>query len=246
MTSDELRLALTLSVCYTILVGGKAPPGKAPMTTFRSPHPGEDLGNYAEAALAWSESADYEATVALAGEAREAAAIGGFRWRKWDGEWIAVSDSAAATVGDKVVITKANGDSAEHEVVGKFGPGYLVRKVFAKTVTTGGVEAEAGEVYLTADGKYVKVTKARAGHLYAKVFDRGWQCAPGALGLLDHKLTAEEAAAFGFKYERCVFCSLKLGDDGEGRSVEVGYGATCAKKHSLPWGVKAVAAAKAA
>lgn len=48
--------------------------------------------------------------------------------------------------------------------------------------------------------------------------------------------TADEAAALGHLTDHCCFCGLTLTDDGEGRSVEVGYGPVCARKHNLPWG----------
>lgn len=48
-----------------------------------------------------------------------------------------------------------------------------------------------------------------------------------------HRLTAAEAAHYGRLYGRCVFCGRALSDD---RSIAVGYGATCAKHHDLPWG----------
>ena len=47
------------------------------------------------------------------------------------------------------------------------------------------------------------------------------------------RATAEEAAAFGALTGRCVFCSRKLTDE---RSIEVGYGQTCAAREGLPWG----------
>ena len=48
--------------------------------------------------------------------------------------------------------------------------------------------------------------------------------------------TAAEAASLGWATHHCCFCGLELTDDGEGRSVDVGYGPICAQKNGLPWG----------
>lgn len=45
---------------------------------------------------------------------------------------------------------------------------------------------------------------------------------------------AEMAAAYGKKTGRCCFCALHLTD---ARSLDVGYGAICAKHYRLPWDV---------
>jgi Family of unknown function (DUF6011) len=46
---------------------------------------------------------------------------------------------------------------------------------------------------------------------------------------------AGTAAAYGKATGECCFCGLELSD---GRSLEVGYGGTCAKRYALPWGTK--------
>lgn len=46
---------------------------------------------------------------------------------------------------------------------------------------------------------------------------------------------AKMASEHGHKTGQCCFCSIPLTD---ARSVEVGYGKTCAKNFSLPWGKK--------
>lgn len=48
--------------------------------------------------------------------------------------------------------------------------------------------------------------------------------------------TAAEAAALGHATHHCCFCGIELTDEGNGRSVEVGYGPICANKNGLPWG----------
>ena len=44
---------------------------------------------------------------------------------------------------------------------------------------------------------------------------------------------AGAAKAYAALTDRCSFCNLPLEDE---RSVDAGYGPTCAKKHGLPWG----------
>ena len=50
------------------------------------------------------------------------------------------------------------------------------------------------------------------------------------------RATAEEAADLGHTTHHCCFCARELTDDGEGRSIEVGYGPVCAARNGLPWG----------
>jgi NADH pyrophosphatase NudC (nudix superfamily) len=89
------------------------------------------------------------------------------------------------------------------------------------------------------DGQYVKVQENLAGtRLYAKVWDgEGWdyESAKGVFSRLTPamKLSAADASEFGKLYGHCVFCGRKLTDE---RSIEVGYGPTCAANNSLPWG----------
>ena len=94
----------------------------------------------------------------------------------------------------------------------------------------------SGRVYTNAKGQIIKAIKGKSGRWYAKVrVVGGWDYLPGGLAGV-RSLTADEAAAFGHEYERCVFCYTKLEDDGPDRSVHVGYGPVCAKKYNLPWG----------
>jgi len=46
------------------------------------------------------------------------------------------------------------------------------------------------------------------------------------------------AAEHGKTTGLCCFCNHKLGEGEDKRSVDVGYGPTCAKKFGVPWGVK--------
>lgn len=48
--------------------------------------------------------------------------------------------------------------------------------------------------------------------------------------------TADEAAGLGWTTHHCCFCGIELTDEGENRSVEVGYGPVCAENNGLPWG----------
>lgn len=108
---------------------------------------------------------------------------------------------------------------------------------------------EAGEaltpgIYRAIDGGTWKVTQAKAGHLYAMAgtilpdTKPSWEFVKGGMRNLvgAHRLTADEAAAIGHLTSHCCFCGIELTDDGEGRSVQVGYGPVCAKNNGLPWG----------
>lgn len=101
----------------------------------------------------------------------------------------------------------------------------------------GGLDLEVDRVYVTGDGRFVRVYKGRNG-LYGKVrLDAGgWEYTPGVLPAIVGTPTAEQAAAWGHEHDRCVFCSTPLSDDGPRRSVEIGYGPICAEKYGLPWG----------
>ena len=48
--------------------------------------------------------------------------------------------------------------------------------------------------------------------------------------------TAAEAASLGHTTHHCCFCGLELTDDGDNKSIDVGYGPVCARKNNLPWG----------
>lgn len=100
---------------------------------------------------------------------------------------------------------------------------------------TATVEAEAGRVYVTTDGRIVRVQRTRDGQrLYGKVWtDGGWEYDRGVLRSLDHLITADEAAAWGHAHDHCVFCARSLTTP---ESTEVGYGPVCAANNDLPWG----------
>ena len=97
------------------------------------------------------------------------------------------------------------------------------------------VQASHGEVWLTADGRIVRVKESQSsGNCYGMVWNgRTWDYTPGIMNYLDHQMTADEAQAFGHEHQWCVFCSLPLSDP---RSEYAGYGPTCARKRDLPWG----------
>lgn len=49
----------------------------------------------------------------------------------------------------------------------------------------------------------------------------------------EHALTVEQAKQWGALYGTCAYCGKVLTDE---RSIEAGYGETCARNRSLPWG----------
>ena len=105
-------------------------------------------------------------------------------------------------------------------------------------------EALTEGFYRATDGGTWQVRNNKQGFPYAMAgiilpgVKPQWEYVRGGMRLLAgaHRLTADEAAAIGALTHHCVFCSRELTDDGEGRSVEVGYGPICARKHGLPWG----------
>lgn len=99
-------------------------------------------------------------------------------------------------------------------------------------------ELDEGAIYVTEDGRFIKVVRSQRGSLYGKVFSEEtgkWEYAPALLNGLDNddKVNAEQAAAFGKQHNRCVFCTRSLADE---RSRNVGYGPDCADNNGLPWG----------
>jgi hypothetical protein len=66
-------------------------------------------------------------------------------------------------------------------------------------------------------------------------FSRSWSCKDEDVALVSDFSAnpAGLAAQHGRLTGHCCFCSKKLSDE---RSVEVGYGETCAKNYGLPWG----------
>lgn len=162
-----------------------------------------------------------------------------YRWAKVGDEWLARGPQARS--GDRIVITKADGSTADAVVVEPWPHGeglHRVRRAYDAQANAPKVDLEAGKVYTTADGRFVKVTLTRAGRQIGKVRldEGGWEYVPGVLKHITGPVTAEQAAAWGHDHDRCVFCGRDLTDDGAGRSVEVGYGPVCAEKHGLPWG----------
>jgi hypothetical protein len=94
------------------------------------------------------------------------------------------------------------------------------------------------------EGNYYKVVQASTtDRWYASEWDQdtnggagSWQyLGRGPLHFLgkQHRVTAEQAAAWGHLTGVCVFCTRRLTD---ARSIEVGYGPVCAARESLPWG----------
>lgn len=100
---------------------------------------------------------------------------------------------------------------------------------------------EHGQVWVTVGGAYVRIKKSNtSGRLYGLVWNERaeeWDYELGretnCLQHLDHRITAEEASAWGHEHQWCVFCSRPLSDP---RSEFAGYGEKCASNNHLPWG----------
>ncbi len=106
--------------------------------------------------------------------------------------------------------------------------------------------ALAEEGFYKVGTTYFKVQKAvhGSGRNYAKELvelpvkgeSKGqWEMARGVVYRLrkEDLVSAEEAAKFGQLYGTCCFCWRELTDE---RSIEAGYGPTCAENRGLPWG----------
>lgn len=115
-------------------------------------------------------------------------------------------------------------------------------KVFPSlaTLTQTDAAAEVEGVYCGDTGVYFKVVSGtNTGNYYAKSWDTtedAWVYAgrrPLHELTLAHKVTAEQAEAFGHITGSCVFCTRKLTDE---RSIVAGYGPKCAENNGLPWG----------
>ena len=108
----------------------------------------------------------------------------------------------------------------------------------------------AGLYVVGPDGEWSSfwlVRKARQGeHVYAMRLmsepregeKLDWSFVKGGMSTVrrGRAATAAEAAGLGWATHHCCFCGIELTDEGEGRSVEVGYGPVCANNNGLPWG----------
>lgn len=111
----------------------------------------------------------------------------------------------------------------------------IPRDATVSAASTLPIPASHGEIWVTTRGSFVRVKESQqTGNLYGLEWQgSNWVYTPGIMGVLDHKITAEEAAAWGHEHQWCVFCSRPLSDP---RSEFAGYGETCARKNMLPWG----------
>jgi hypothetical protein len=102
----------------------------------------------------------------------------------------------------------------------------------ASTPASSAPRKPATEGMYVLDGTVYKVLRAvhGSGRLYAqRLTPDGFQAERGALNWLTqaHRMTAEEAAAYGNLYGRCVRCQAPLTD---GESIKRGIGPICATK----------------
>lgn len=101
--------------------------------------------------------------------------------------------------------------------------------------------AEANEFHQIGDDIFRTVANRTRTRIYAQrarvAFDGRihWMYAGGVVNTLtaDTRMTAEQAAAFGHRTGRCVFCARTIRTN---ESLAVGYGPVCADRHGLPWG----------
>ena len=101
-------------------------------------------------------------------------------------------------------------------------------------------DPQPGDIVQTGTDLFY-IVASKAGRPYAKRMVGGkWTYESGAMStarqgsILTGEALAEWASAYGKAHGFCMFCSLELTDQ---RSVDAGYGPTCANKYDLPWGV---------
>lgn len=93
--------------------------------------------------------------------------------------------------------------------------------------------------YYRMDGQFYKVQTSRgSGRNYSMLWDgERWDYESGKRAYRSltaaMALSAEDAKAFGDQYHACIFCAQELTDQ---RSIDAGYGPTCAGNRGLPWG----------
>jgi hypothetical protein len=165
------------------------------------------------------------------------------KWRKQGDIWCVVGSAEQITVGATVTVTSSRGEQsvtiasiAHTDDAGRvYGIPAQDDKVKGKSVTEPGFywkDSEIIEAYLTRNNQLV-------GRLIHSHGEKEYLGKRGLIGL-DKPMTTEElaefAAAWGFAQKHCMFCGKSLGDEGDNRSVEVGYGPKCAAKNGLPWG----------
>lgn len=84
---------------------------------------------------------------------------------------------------------------------------------------------------------YYKVQRSQTGNVYAKEWDGAeWlYCGRKPLYFLttEDTITADDASRFGKVTGQCINCGRGLTDE---RSLQVGYGPTCAANNGWPWG----------
>lgn len=82
-------------------------------------------------------------------------------------------------------------------------------------------------MYCAEDGSIAKVQKSLNGFLYAKKLNldtKKFEFAKGLVYHLVHRMTIEEAEAFGIKYGFCCHCGRMLTNP---ESVKLGIGPIC-------------------
>jgi hypothetical protein len=98
---------------------------------------------------------------------------------------------------------------------------------------------EVTEGFYRVGSKTIMVYLSKNGRLTGKVLNSAgkyvWVAGLVQEASVGHRLTAEEAAEYGRATGQCIVCCRSLTDD---RSLEVGYGKTCAGNNGWPWGAK--------
>lgn len=163
------------------------------------------------------------------------------RWKKHNGDWVLSGPADVLVPGATVTVHKSNG-STQTKVVGS-----VVSTEGAYALATVGADPAQAEpkvdprsllgAHLDANGNVVRVyVGQQSGNVLTKTWlDGRWEYtgrSPLSSLSEDTRLSAEQAAAFGQSTSWCCYCGRLLEDP---RSLDTGYGPTCAKKYGLPW-----------
>ena len=182
---------------------------------------GQDVSNFAASEAITALLAVQEILPTPAGEVR---------WAKLNNVWLLKGDAATLVTGATVTVTARKGES--QKVVG------TIIRTEGETVWAAPAEAAEPEVppveglYRRDDGVVILAKLTRRGFLVGHEVEpngnREYLGKAGLAGLTpEHKLTLEQAKAWGWATGFCVCCSRLLTDP---VSVEAGIGPICASR----------------
>lgn len=163
----------------------------------------------------------------------------------------AVADNTKATPKDRTVaasmveniakwgkLTEKQASYAQ-AIIGKYSSTGTPAPAADRTPLELGLYLVGNDVWWVREGRKTGNTYAMllmSARDYAGKAD--WQYVKGGMNIARKGVKDDGtiAAQLGHAAHACCFCGIALTDDGDGRSVKVGYGPVCAAKYGLPWG----------